>query len=104
MRKVTAVKFESKYLDSGTEIIQELSEEQKESSIDRQELETGDFMGNLSQRERSNTSNTKTDEEWNNLLKKVYGNDRNNTILTFNGSFGGQSQKSGEFGGELTAK
>jgi hypothetical protein len=31
---------------------------------------------------------TKTDEEWNNLLKKVYGNDRNNTILTFSGSFG----------------
>jgi hypothetical protein len=43
-RKATAVKFESKYLDSGTEIIQELSEEQKESSIDRQELETGSFM------------------------------------------------------------
>ena len=100
MRKATAPKFESKYLDSGTEIIQELSEEQKESSIDRQELDTGSFMnelGNLSGRERANT---KTDEEWNNLLKKVYGNDRNNTILTFSGSFGEQSKNSED----LTAK
>jgi hypothetical protein len=83
-------------LDSGTEIIQELSEEQKESSIDRQELDasSNNFMnqlGNLSPRERAYT---KTDEEWNNLLKKVYGNDRNNTILTFSGSFGEGDGKS----------
>ena len=40
-----------------------------------------------------NRADTKTDEEWRNLMQTIYGDQggRKNTLLTFNGSFGGGS-------------
>ena len=40
-----------------------------------------------------NRTDTKTDEEWRNLMQTIYGDQggRKNTLLTFNGSFGGGS-------------
>jgi hypothetical protein len=64
-------KFESKYLDSGVEIIFETSEEQLESVRDQTEQLSSYFKsqrGTILGRDRAES---RTDEEWNSLMSKL---------------------------------
>ena len=108
-RKATVAKFESKYLESGTDIIQEMSEEQEESKrapSDAQGSEAGSQFENPFMKSGisflgRDRAMTRTDEEWNNLINAVKMDDpRKNTLLSFNGSFGKESEQNHELNKE----
>ena len=80
-------RFECKFLESGTEIIFETDEEDLESKVENSNHSSNveDYKGFVMSRKQTiigrDRANTRTDEDWNNLMQKLYMS-RNATLCS----------------------